>query len=165
MGNGHILGGVHRIRGLVVLLGLLALTVPAVAYGDSATRGRILVPGDHFLPGETLSITGADLDEGVEVVLRLTAGSTTAELGRALVNMDGTLAASAAVPLSFPLGYAELTATSPTETVWSAVILIGERAEGPRPASPSVPGNVLPIAILAVGIVIFVAAGVRSLRR
>lgn len=143
------------------------LAVPEAASADGTGRGRLFVPGDHFDPGATLSISGTELDPGAELVLRLVSGSTTVEVGRATVGDDRTMAATAAVPAGFPAGYAELTATDAAGTSWSTFILIGDRAEGPG-ATPS--GGITPdqqtiaFLVLGLGLVVFVMAGVLYVR-
>jgi hypothetical protein len=124
------------------------------------------VPGDHFDPGESMAVSGTEFDPGVELVLRLVNGSTTAELGRATVADDRTFAATSTVPTTFPTGYAELTATDPGGTTWSTYVLIGDRAEGPGAAAePPDVANILALGLFAVGALLFAIAGYRYVRR
>ena len=150
-----------RIPALAAALILLGLLVPVGASADTPARGRILVPGDHVLPGGPISVVGSELDPGAQVVLRLASGATTIELGQARVGADGSLEASATVPGSFPLGYAELTVTDQSNTVWTAFVLIGNRA-GPAMDVTGGPGDqAVWYGILGVGILIFILALVR----
>ena len=103
------------------------------------------------------------------MVFRFTNGTATIALARATVAQDGTIATLALVHVTFPIGYANLAATTPNGGSWSTSVLIGERAEGPG-AQPvvsngSVDDLVAALAVLAVGLVIFVVAGARYLRR
>ncbi len=160
----------RRALFLVVLGAVAILADPTSVMADGTGRGRLFVPGDHFNPGEKLSISGTDLDPGAELVLRLASGSTTVELGRTRVSDDRTFAASATVPAAFPPGYAELTATDAAGTAWSTFILIGDRAEGPDPAGPGAQGpeastdSTFAVLLLAIGLVVFVVAGLAHLR-
>ena len=141
------------------------MMVPGAVSADGTGRGRLFVPGDHFDPGDTLAISGTELDPGADLVLRLVSGSTAVELGRATVRDDRTITAMATVPAAFPTGYAELTATDSAGTTWSTFVLIGERPEGPRPETPLPVSNVLALGLLAVGLLLFAFAGYRYLRR
>ena len=49
-----------------------------------ADAGQVIVPADHVLPGETLPVTGHDLDEAAPVRIELVAGDARAELGTAI---------------------------------------------------------------------------------
>jgi hypothetical protein len=112
-----------------------------------------------------VSVSGSDIEEGVQLVLRLTNGPTTAELGSVDVRLDGTFATSVVVPASFPIGYAELTATSPGETIWTTLVLIGKRAEGPgQQAGAQLDEHLIWLAVLAVGLGIVALATLRYLR-
>jgi hypothetical protein len=141
-----------------------SLVAPAAVDADEPVRGRIVVPGDHFQPGESISIVGVDLDEDHEVILRLTSGSTVAELGRARVAPDRSLSATATIPLDFPLGYAELSAADPGGSTWTTLILVGDRAEAPGAGDPQRDDRLLPLIVLAFGLMVFVVAGAWYLR-
>ncbi len=154
----------QQSTGLLLLAVVALLASPSVASADGTGRGRLFVPGDHFDPGATLAISGTELDPGAELILRLVNGSTTAELGRATVADDRTFAATATVPVGFPTGYSELTATDPGGSTWSTFILIGDRPEGPRPDATSPDEQTIALVALGLGIIVFLVAGASFLR-
>jgi hypothetical protein len=140
-----------------VLAGLAAVP-PAAA--DGATVGRVVVPGDHFQPGEAISIAGSQIS-GQHVRLRLALGQTSADLGQATVASDGTFSTQATVPPGFPLGYAELSATDENGNSTSTIILIGDRAEGPdsQPGSnAALDDRGVWLALAAIGTLVFFVA-------
>lgn len=155
---------------LAVLLPLAALLVgPAITRADEPGIGQLVVPADHVMPGETFPVTGYDLDPGASLLLGLSTGSTSIALGTRAVAADGTLSTTVLLPPTFPTGYAELTATSAEGGRWSTFVLVGERAEGPKP--PGGAGDAalnlqsIALIVMLVGLVIFVGAGLRYLRR
>lgn len=125
-----------------------------------------MVPGDHFQPGEWIVVSGSELTEGSEVILRLQSGTTIVELTRAQIDPDATLAATAMIPPSFPLGYAELTASDESGNVWSTIVLVGDRPEGPgdRPGGGAIDERTIWLLVLGGGLVIFVGAGLAYVR-
>ena len=143
---------------------LLALGVSGVAFADGPVTGRVVVPGDHFQPGESITIRGSEISGG-QVRLRLTRGETSVDMGAADVGLDGTFEATATVPSTFPLGYAELTATDDNGNTATTLILIGDRAEGPTtPAGAAIDERVLGLALAGLGLVVAVVAGAWYLR-
>ncbi len=153
------------------LSALAALALAGAAAGnalaDEPNSGHLIVPVDHVLPGETFRITGFEIDAGIDLSLQLTSGGTTVELGSAHVALDGTVEASGGVPANFPLGYAELHAVSQADGTWTAVVLIGERAEGPQaiyPDGPFIDVQLMAVLMIGVGLVVFVGASSRYLR-
>lgn len=149
-----------------VLVLLATIGVPRPVLADGAPQGRIFVPGDHFQPGETITISGSELTDGSVVVVRLTGGPTIVELGRATVAADATLSTTATIPDTFPLGYAELTVRDQNGNEWSTYLLIGDRAEGPgAPSTASgMDERTLWLIVLGIGLIVFVAAAASSLR-
>jgi len=157
----------RRLAALLTPLLLVAALVPSFALADSPSNGQLLIPGDHHLPGEAMEVTGYQLDPGIALHLILVSGSRTATLGSATVLADGTFSAPGTVPSDFPTGYAEVVATSPGGGSWKTVILVGERAEGPKPvdaAASSVDMSTLGVVMIAIGLVIFVVAAAWYLR-
>jgi len=157
-----------RRASFAVLLALLSsLAAPATLLADSPTNGTIIVLGDHVLPGQPFSITGFDIDPGIELELAITNGSRTASLGRATVGIDGTVNASVTLADDFPLGYANVTATSPADGQWTTAVLVGDRAEGPgAPVGDGVPIDERSVGLLLVviGLVVFAVAAFVFLR-
>lgn len=143
-----------------------AFVAPATLLADNPTNGTILVLGDHVLPGQPFSVTGYDIDPGIDLELAITNGTRTASLGHAVVSGDGTLNATVDLASDFPVGYANLTATSPADGQWTTAVLVGERAEGPQPVGDQNGADVGAIGLLmfAVGLVVFALAGWRYLR-
>jgi hypothetical protein len=139
---------------------------PAVVAADGPNNGNLLVPVDHVMPGEQFRITGFDIDPGITLTLSLIAGARSAELGQIKVALDGTVESTAVVPADFPLGYAELHAASDGEGTWSTAVLIGPRAEGPRGVNTVAddPSRTIALIVAALGLVIFVGAGLLYLR-
>jgi hypothetical protein len=155
-----------HIRARVATLGaLLAVAAgaalgPSLALADNPSIGQLLVPGDHHLPGATIEVTGYELDPGMALQLTLVSPTRTAVLASTTVREDGTFSAHATVPSDFPTGYANVVATGSSGGSWTTVILVGERAEGPRPLdAQSFDGSPIGIAMLGVGLVIALAAG------
>ena len=108
-----------------------------------------------------MTILGVDLDENHEVILRLTSGSTVAELGRANVAPDRSLTATATIPTDFPRGYAELSAIDPGGSIWSTQILVGDRAEGPDAQAgdgAALDDRAIGLALAGIGTVLFLLA-------
>ena len=154
--------------GQLLVVAALAAFVPSLALADSPSNGQLLVPGDHHLPGESLEVTGYALDPGMALQLTLVNGSNTVSLGTATVLDDGTFSVPASVPATFPTGYAEVVATSSGGgNTWQTVILVGERAEGPKPVDPaaaSTDTSTLGLVMIAIGLAIFLVAAAWYLR-
>lgn len=155
---------------LAVLLPLAALLAgPAIALADEPGIGHVFVPADHVVPGETFPVTGYDLDPGASLLVGLSTGSTSIALGTRAVAADGTLSTTVLLPPTFPTGYAELTATSAEGGRWSTFVLVGERAEGPKPSGAAsdatLNSQTIALIVMLVGLVIFAGAGLRYLRR
>lgn len=153
---------------LVLAFWLLAsLGFPVAARADNSGVGQLVVPGDHHLPGETIEITGYELDPEARLTFALVSPSASIELARATVAQDGTVATSAVVPMSYPLGYAQVVATAADGGQWTTAVLIGERAEGPD-AQQNPPGidaaDRLPWMMLGGGLIVLVVAGAWFLR-
>jgi hypothetical protein len=143
-----------------VIFALVVFGSPNAMLADNPTSGRIVVPGDHFYPGEAIAILGSQIG-GRQVDLAIGVGPDAVALGHASVGSDGTFEANATVPASAPLGYVELTATDENGNVSSTIILIGDRAEGPGGlADPATTTDerLLWLALLSVGLVIFAVA-------
>ena len=149
-----------------MLLGC-ALAIPMGAAADSPARGQILAAGDHVLPGETLTVTGAQLDPGDTLSFRLSIKTTDLDLGTAVVAADGSVELKALIPIGTPVGYGEVSATNASGSTWATVALIGERAEGPgassAPAQNATDGpvddRVIGLLMAAFGGVLLVVAG------
>jgi hypothetical protein len=153
---------------LAVLVGTTWLAAAAVTYADNPGIGQVIVPGDHVTPGETFQITGYDLDPAAYLAFKLTSGTSSIEVGMARVGDDGTIAKTATLPASFPLGYAQLLATSDGGGQWSTSVLVGERAEGPgsqAAVDDGIAGRLAGLVLLTLGVVIFSVAGLRYMRR
>ncbi len=144
----------------LLALGLLVALAPT-ALADGATNGRVLVHADHVLPGEPAPVTGSELDQG-PVVIRLEQTARIADVGTGIVGPDGTLASSFTVPPDYPHGYANLVVEGSQGATWSAIVLIGPRAEGPRGERPATSGLLdersIALVALAIGVGVFVAA-------
>ena len=161
-----------RLRSRVAAVAAALLTgaaaVPSIVLADDPANGQLLVPGDHHLPGESMEITGYGLDPGMALQLTLVNPSQTAALGSATVLTDGTFSAPATVPAAFPTGYADVVATSSNGGgAWKTVILVGERAEGPKPLDPAAAPDHTPtlaLVMIGVGLVVILAAGAWYLR-
>jgi hypothetical protein len=141
---------------------LLALVAASSASADGPSTGRLLVPGDHFQPGASLTISGSEIS-GRQVSLRLERGEMSVDMGSAAVGLEGTFEAIATVPATFPLGYAEITATDENGNVASVIILIGDRAEGPgaQPGGATAPldDRAIGLTLAAIGTLLFLIAG------
>jgi len=149
---------------VMAVLGWAASTGSAIAHHGG---GELQVPIDHVMPGQTFPVTGYELDQGAGLIVRITTGQVTIELGRTVVASDGTMAMTASLPVAYPKGYATLTASGDAGQ-WSTVVLVGERAEGPgqRPNAPdSNAAQNLALVVLIVGLAIFFLAGARYVRR
>jgi hypothetical protein len=144
------------------LFALVLLAGSAVADGPAV--GQILVPGDHHLPGETIQLTGYDLDPGAKLAFQLIVPSRTTDLASAVVAADGTVAASAVVPATFPRGYAQVVGTATGGDQWTTTVLIGERAEGPGSQPGAAGMDPLPLTLLGGGLILFAAAAAWHLR-
>jgi hypothetical protein len=157
-----------RLLGLPAIGFLVALAVaPAVVLADEPARGQLVVPGDHHLPGATFAITGYDLDAGDTIRFELVSGATSVPLGDTTVAADGTVSMPAAVPMTFPKGYAEVVGTGRGGTQLKTVILIGERPEGPgaQPAPDAwPPDRVAGVGMMGIGLVIVAAVVALYLR-
>jgi hypothetical protein len=141
---------------------------PGTVLADNPGVGQVLVPADHVMPGETFPVTGYDLDEGISLTLVLTSGATSVDLGSGQVAPDGTLRAIVSLPVSFPNGYAELTATSTDGGRWSTYVLVGQRAEGPDAVAEAARTAPLTSVALALGVIaaaIIVVMGWRHAHR
>ena len=159
-----------RIRHLAApvaswLLLLACGLTPALA--DEPSRGQLVVPGDHHLPGASFAITGYDLESGDTMRFQLVNETTSVDLGDAAVAADGTVSMPAVVPTAFPEGYAEVVGTGLGGNQLKTVVLIGQRAEGPG-AQPTVhewtPDRVAGVGMVGLGLAIVAAVGVRYLR-
>ncbi|MEO8272511.1 MAG: hypothetical protein ABI620_00425 [Chloroflexota bacterium] len=118
----------------------------------------MVVPEDHVEPGGEISILGSQIT-GRQVSLRLLSGQRSAELGSAPVASDGTFQASAIVPETYPRGYAELTATDENGNAASTIVLIGDRAEGPKAANAILlDERAIGLIGIATGVAIFILA-------
>jgi hypothetical protein len=96
------------------------------------------------------------------------AAKRTSALGTVVVGVDGTMNATAVMPADFPDGYANVTATSRADGQWLTAVLVGERPEGSGAQEPVAEDprlRTVALLVLAVGVVIFLAAGARYLRR
>jgi hypothetical protein len=139
----------------------LGTIAPAGSLADGPSRGQVLVPGDHHLPGESMQITGYDLEPGDQLTFTLERNGSGVILIAATVAGDGTVSTTAAVPTDFPTGYAEVVGSNAGGTLWRTVVLIGERAEGPKPSDADGPVSdlsTLGIVMVGLGLVIVVAA-------
>jgi hypothetical protein len=161
----------------LVLVGLLALLAsailiarivpPALVLADEPARGQLVVPGDHHLPGATFTITGYDLDAGDTISFELVSGATSVSLGDTTVAADGTVSMPAAVPTTFPKGYAGVVGTGRGGTQLKTVVLIGERAEGPGAqlaADEWTPDRIAGVGMMGVGLAIVAAMVATHLR-
>jgi hypothetical protein len=157
-----------RTVGWIVVLALLCVLSATAALADSPGRGQLLVPGDHHLPGESMDLTGYQLEPGDQLTFTLTSGGYAITLVKASVGADGTISASAAVPSNYPTGYADVIATNAAGTSWRTTVLIGPRAEGPGIAvdsgGPFIEPAAIGLAMVVVGLIVFAGAGIWFLR-
>jgi hypothetical protein len=124
----------------------------------------IHVPLDHIIPGEAFPIVAADLGPEAHVTMRLTLGDVSADLGVATAGPDGHFRATLTLPPTFPLGYAQLTASSDDGSAASTWVRVG--SEPVLLASETVaPDRVdLDLVPLAAAALAFVALAVLFLR-
>jgi hypothetical protein len=116
---------------------LAAMLAPGQARAHEGGEPLVLVPVDHVLPGESFPLTGADLGPDAVVEFQLEQEELVVPLGEIAAGPDGHLEGTFAVPATFPLGYAELVASSSDGSEASVWILVGERNE----ATPPPPGG------------------------
>ena len=160
------MGAVRVISLIAGALVLCVAAIPSRVAADSPARGQILTAGDHVLPGETLTVTGFQLDPGERLSFRLIIKTTDLDLGTATVAADGSVEIKALVPIGTPVGYGEVAATNASGSTWSTVTLIGERPEGPAassaPTSSAIDGpvddRVIGLIMVALGVVLVVLA-------
>ena len=144
----------RRIRLEAFLIcALMLLVLPATVLADNAAIGQIFALGDHVLPGETMTVSGGQLEPGDRLTFRLSIETMDVELGDAVVGADGTIVFKTVVPIGTPVGYASLMATDGKGSTWNANVLIGERAEGPgATAAPAAVPTDGPIGDQAIGL-------------
>ncbi|MES1239936.1 MAG: hypothetical protein ABUL57_03645 [Chloroflexota bacterium] len=109
------------------------------------------------MPGDTMLITGYDLDPGTDLTFTLESGADGVTLVEATVGADGTVSATASVPANFPTGYAEVIGTGAGNS-WRTVVLIGERAEGPDAQPTPIDDRVTGLTLAGIGTLLFLLA-------
>jgi len=103
------------------------------AFAHGGGEPLIHVPADHLEPGQSFTLIAADLGPSTQVTLELAAGVQKVSLGKVTTGPDGHFESTLTLPASFPVGYAQLTATSDDGSFASAWVRVGT---GPELATP-----------------------------
>lgn len=119
------------LTALPLFLGLLlsAVALPATINAHFGGQATVFVPLEYVDPGQSFPVIGADLGVDAGVTFRLVREDRTVELGRVSAGLDGHLQSTFDLPADFPLGYAELVATSDDGSRASTWILVGPRTD------------------------------------
>jgi hypothetical protein len=124
---------IRRSLALPVATFAIALVQPMAALAHAGGEPLIHVPADHLEPGQPFHLIAADLGPSARVTLELAATDQKLSLGTVTTGPDGHFESTLTLPASFPVGYAELTATSDDGSFASTWVRVGA---GPEVATP-----------------------------
>jgi hypothetical protein len=124
---------IRRSFALLACAIVIVLVRPMAALAHGGGEPLIHVPADHLEPGQSFTLIAADLGPSARVTLELAADDQRISLGTVTTGADGHFEATLTLPGSFPVGYAQLTATSDDGSSASAWVRVGT---GPEVATP-----------------------------